>query len=368
MLLFSDPSERAKALGIWAGIAGLGGVLGSVISGLVTDTTSWRWIFFINVPVALFALTVVPRITRESRMSKRAARLDLSGAILSTIGLIAVVYALLQAADNSWVSLRVLGPLSIGAILIALFAWAEARTQHPLFPLTFFSNRTRVGANVAAFISTASFFTFVFVLTLFEQQVLGFTPLAAGLSYLPFGVAIGVGVGVCSALMPRLGVKALILIGFTGSAVGLLIASTMQPGSVYLTGILPAMIVLGLFTGVNMPAFSNAALHQVTQEDSSLASGVQQATQAIGGAVGLATLVTLAVRHAAQLRLTGLPAGAAATQGYGLALRLGAVTLIVGAVLLAFLMEPHVKGNAAVASVEPSSPKRARADEGCAED
>ena len=275
-LLFPDPRERMKALGLWGGIAGLGGTSGTVISGVLVDFASWRWIFFINLPVALFALTVVPRLVSESRMERDAHRPDYAGALTGTGGLIAVVDGLLQAATHPWGSAQVLLPLSGGLALLGLMVWIEARSDSPLIPLEFFKNHTRVVTNFVTLFFSSSFFSYFFLLTLFEQQVLGYSPLKGGLSYLPFGLTIGAGIGLGTALMPRVGVKPLLTAGFFGCAAGLFLTSGIDVHASYVSGVLPGMIVLGLGSGVSFPATGNPSLHEVTGQDSSLASGVQK--------------------------------------------------------------------------------------------
>jgi EmrB/QacA subfamily drug resistance transporter len=339
-LLFADPKERMKALGIWGGIAGLGGVCGTVISGTLTDLASWRWIFFINLPVAAFALGMVPRLVPESRMVRLQHRVDAAGAVTATGGLVAIVDGLLQAASHPWASWQVL-PLLGGVALLAVMAVIEARSAAPLIPLRFFANRTRVAANTVTVFLASAFFTYFFLLTLFEQQVLGYPPLKGGLSYLPFGIAIGAGIGISTALMPRLGVKPLLAAGFAGSAAGLLLTSWIHAGASYAGAILPGMIVLGVSAGLCFPASVNAALHQVTGQDASLASGVQTTMQQAAGALGLACLVTLALRHAAGQIRADVPPAVAATHGYALSFRIGAALLAVGAVLVLVLLE-HV--------------------------
>jgi EmrB/QacA subfamily drug resistance transporter len=340
-VLFADPRERMKALGIWGGIAGLGGTCGTVLSGALTDLASWRWIFYINLPVALLALVLVPRLVSESRMAREHGGVDVAGAITATGGLVAITGGLLQAASHPWGSWPVLLPLLGGAGLLAAMVAAEARSQAPLIPPRFFTNRTRVTANVVTVFLAAAFFTYFFLLTLFEQQVLGYSPLKGGLSYLPFGIAIGAGIGLSTALMPRLGVKPLLSVGFFGSAAGLLMTSWIHPGTSYASGILPGMIVLGVFSGLCFPAGVNAALHQVTGQDASLASGVQNAMQQAGGALGLACLVTLALRHAAGQIRHGAPPAVAATHGYVLSFRISAALLAAGGALVLILLE-HV--------------------------
>jgi MFS family permease len=338
-LLFPDPRERMKALGLWGGIAGIGGTSGTVISGALTDLASWRWIFFVNLPVAVFALVMVPKLVTESRMVRRHRNPDYAGAITGTGGLVAVVDGLLQAASHPWGSWQVLLPLLGGAALLGLMILVEARSEEPLIPPVFFTNRTRVVTNFVTLFFSSAFFSYFFLLTLFEQQVLGYSPLTGGLSYLPFGVSIGAGIGVGTALMPRLGVRVLLGVGFFGCAVGLFLTSGIAVHSSYASGVLPGMIVLGLFSGLTFPTASNAALHQVTGQDASLASGVQSAMQQVGGALGLSCLVTLALRHAAGQIRVGIRPAVASTHGYALAFRVGSVLLIVGGILVLFLLE-----------------------------
>lgn len=338
-LLFSDPRERIKALGIWGGIAGLGGTTGTVISGVLVNFASWRWIFFVNLPVALFALVAVPRLVSESRMVRDSHRLDYAGAVTGTGGLIAVVAGLLDASTHDWVSLPVLLPLVGGVALLGLMVWIEATSQSPLIPLDFFRNRTRVVTNVATTFSAAAFFSYFFLLTLFEQQVLRYTPLQGGLSYVPFGLTIGAGIGLGTSLMPRLGVKPLLAVGFLANAAGLLLTSGIDVHSSYVSGILPGMVVLGLSSGLGFAAVGNAALHQVTGQNSSLAAGVQSTVQQVGGALGLACLVTLGLRAAdAQIHQGVLPAVASA-DGDVLVFRIAAGLLVVGGVLILALLE-----------------------------
>ena len=342
-VLFADPQERMKAVGIWGGVAGLGGISGTVISGALTGLASWRWIFFINLPAAVAALVLVPRLAPESRMNRGQARIDVPGAVTAAAGLVGIVDGLLQAASHPWGTWPVLVPLAGGAGLLAVLTVIEARSAAPLIPPRFFTSRTRVTANVVSVLFAAAFFGYIFLLTLFEQQVLGYTPLTGGLSYLPFGAALGAGMAAGTALMPRLGVRPVMSAAFFGAAAGLLLTSAITPGASYTGGILPGMIVLGLSAGLSFPAILNAALHQVTGQDSGLASGVQTAMQQAGGALGLACLVTLAVRHAAAQIGHGVPPAVAATHGYALAFRLGAALLAVGGLLVLILLE-HVTG------------------------
>ena len=340
-LLFPDPHERMKALGLWGGIAGLGGTSGTVISGVLVDFASWRWIFFINLPVAVFAFLMVPTLVSESRMTHHGRRPDYWGAITGTAGLIAVVDGLIEAATHPWGSSNVLIPLIGGLALLVLMFYIESVSEAPLIPLSFFRNRTRVVTNFTTLFFSSSFFTYFFLLTLFEQQVLGWSPLKGGLSYLPFGLSIGAGIGVGTVLMPKIGVKPLFATGFFGCAVGLYLSSTIDVDASYVGHIVPGMVLLGFFSGVSFPTIGNASLHEVTGQDSSLASGVQSAMQQVGGALGLATLATLALRHAADKIRDGVPRPVAIADSYELAFIVSAALCVIGGILVLLLLE-HV--------------------------
>jgi EmrB/QacA subfamily drug resistance transporter len=344
-LLFPDPRERMKALGLWGGVAGLGGTSGTVISGLLVNYVSWRWIFFVNLPVAAFALIMVPRLVSESRMRRASERPDYAGAITGTAGLIAVVDGLLQAATHDWGSRQVLLPLLGGIALLVVMVWIEAVSSAPLIPLDFFRNRTRVVTNFVTLFFSSAFFSYFFLLTLFEQQILHYSPIKSGLSYLPFGLTIGAGIGIGTALMPRIGVKPILTFGFFACAIGLWLTASISVDATYATNVLPGMMVLGFGSGVSFPAIGNASLHEVTVQDSSLASGVQASMQQIGGALGLSCLVTVGLRHAASQVSHGTAGPVALTHGYVLAYHIGAVLLVIGGVLVLALLE-HVVAEA----------------------
>jgi EmrB/QacA subfamily drug resistance transporter len=360
VLLFSDPRERVKAVGIWGGLAGLGGTTGAVISGVITDAASWRWIFYVNLPVALVALLLVPRLVSESRMTGQRRRLDVAGAAAVTGGLVAIVYALLEASKHTWGNPQVLVPLLGGVTLLGMTVIIETRSSAPLIPPRFFANRTRVVANGVSVLFTAAFFSYIFLLTLFEQQVLHYSPLQGGLGYLPLGFGIGAGMGIGTVLLPRVGVKPLMATSFFGAAVGLLLTSRIGPGSSYLGGVVPGMTVLALFCGVSFGPTMNAALHRVTGQDSSLASGVQNTMQQIGAALGLAALVTLALRHTAGQISDGVPAGVAAAHGYAISLRIAAGLLALGGLLVVVLLErvaTHARNPLAETGLDPTTPE-----------
>jgi EmrB/QacA subfamily drug resistance transporter len=356
-VLFPDSKERMKALSAWGGIAAMGGVTGSVISGALTGLVSWRWIFYINIPIAVFALLVSPRLIPESKMARETHRIDGTGAVLSTGGLVAIVYGLLSASNHAWGSWQVLLPLLGGVALLGITAAWETRIPDPLIPLKFFTNRTRVTSNVLSLALFATFIGYVFLLTLYTQQVLGYSPLKTGVVLLPLGGAIGLGMGICAGAMPKVGVKPVLAVGFIGSAAGLFVASFIHDNSSYAAGVLPGLIVFGMFSGMCYPGLINGGLHEVTGQDSGLGSGVQTAMQQIGAALGLATLVTLALRYADNRISHGTFPPVALTSGYSLAFRVGAIILAAGTVLgVVLLQRVDSKPRMALAEVPADQP------------
>lgn len=349
-LLFPDGKERAKAIGIFGGVAGLGGTLGPVISGLILQGLSWRWIFFINVPVALATLLAVRRLVDESKASVQSTtgRTDVAGAFLITGALVSVVYGLLQAAAHLWGAPGVAVPLAGGVALFGLFVAREHTAANPLVPLRFFANRTRVTANVVTLCFASVFFTMFFLLTLYLQQVQQYSALRTGIAYLPFGIGISIGIGISSKLVTRVGGKTLLGVGFVLGSVGVLLLTTISVHGSYLREVLPGMVLMALGSGLCFFGFSNASIHGVTGEDASLASGVQNAVQQVGGAIGLAVLATIAFRHAATAVRHGVSGAAASTAGTVLAFRVGAVILLIGAIAVWAIFERVVSDVPAV--------------------
>jgi EmrB/QacA subfamily drug resistance transporter len=347
-LLFPDPKERTKALGIWGGIAGLGGTLGSVISGVIVDIGpgSWRWIFLINIPVAAFALAVLPRLVDESRAQRHVVtnaadrpRPDVAGAGAATLGLVAVVYGILRAGETSWGDGFTVASLVAGVALLTAFVLIERQVRDPLIPLRFFSNRTRVATNGVTIFFTSGFFAYFYLQTLFLQQVLGWSPLRTGLCYLPFGVSISIAIGIGTGLLPKVGAKRLLLGGFAFCVVAMALLTRITVDASYAADILPSMILLAFGAGLCFPAITNAALHQVSGEDASLASGVQSAVQQIGGALGIAVFTTIAVSYVRGRSPQSPDYARHVTDGYAAGFGWAAVVLAIGIVVIALAVE-----------------------------
>src|SRR5215470_1247791 len=341
-LLFTEPGERAKALGIWGGLAGMGATVGVLLSGVLTDLASWRWIFFINLPFALIALIAVPRLVGESRATVRPRQTDLTGAILVTTGLIAVVHGLLSATTHDWASTAVLTPLIAGTLALAAFVLVESRTVEPLVPLRFFANRTRVCANVGSVFMIGIMAAMFLLLTLYMQDVLGYSPLRTGLAYLPFCLLFVGAVFGSFVLSGWLGAKPTLLLAFAVAAS-------------YLTDLLLPLLVLAVGFGLGFPGLQTASLHGVSERDAGLGSGVQTAVQAIASALGIAVFLTVALRHSATELAAGAVPAEAVTGGYRLAFAVGTASLLLGGiVILGFLRTAPAKAPTPALAPAPS--------------
>jgi predicted MFS family arabinose efflux permease len=338
-LLFTESRERTRALGIWGGLAGLGGTVGVILSGLIINFINWRWIFFINVPIAVVAIALVPRLVSESRAETTSRRIDVPGAVLATGGVLALVDGFLAASHHSWGSPTVVWPLMAGILALAALVVVERRTREPLIPMTFFSNRTRVSANVATAAMASGMFGMFFLLTLYLQGVLGYSALKTGLAYVPFGFGLISGIAVSTKLLERLGPRTILTAAYSVAGAGLLLLGGVTVHGSYASDLLPTILMLSFGMGAGFPAVQIAALHGVSQEDAGLGSGVQNTVLQVGGSLGLAVLVTFALRRAASAVATGAPAAVAATQGYALAFRLAAFAVF-GAALAAFALVP----------------------------
>ena len=350
-LLFTDVRERTKAIGLFGGISGLAGTSGPILSGALVEYASWRWIFLLNIPVAVAALLLVPRLVGKDapRPAGSARSIDVRGAVLVTTGLTGVVYGLIEAATQPWSSAEVLVPLLGGLAVVGAFVASQTRARTPLLPLRFLQERTRVSANLVTLLFFSVFFSQFFITTLYLQDVLGFSALRTGLGFLPFGVAVGAALGVATSVLPRVGYRPVLVAGLLLSLAGALLFTRISADGSYLTQVLPASVVFALGSGLCLPTLGNAAVHRVTEDDAGLASGVQQALQQIGGAVGLAVLVTLALRSAEDAAQAGTAPGVAITDGYVLALQVGAGVLALAVVLAGVLLRSGVGRGSIVA-------------------
>ena len=294
MNTFSDGAERNRALGAWGAVAGAGGAAGVLLGGILTDGPGWEWVLWINVPVALIVAALAPRLILESRSEAGTRHFDTAGAVSVTAGLSLLVYAIVDATDAGWGSTQTVGLLAISAALIAAFVAIELRSQAPLVPFRIFRLRTLTGANVVGLLVGGSLFAMFFFITLYMQQVLGYSAIDAGLSYLPLALMIIVASGVASQLVTRVGFKPVLAIGMVLIAAALLWFSQVSVGGGYVSDILGPSLVAAAGLGFAFVTTTIAAVSGVREQESGLASGLINTSQQIGGALGLAVLATIA--------------------------------------------------------------------------
>lgn len=336
-VLFADARERTRALSIWGGLAGMGGTIGVLLGGVIVDLADWRWIFWINLPIAAMVLTVAPRVIPADRRRGRGA-FDAAGAITATGGITAFVYALLGANRDGWTSVRTVTFFAAGAALLAAFVVIEGRLRAPLVPLRIFRARRLVASSVLMALAASALYAMFFLLTLHMQQVLGWSPLRTGVSYVAFGLAMLIGVGMASQLLPRIGVRPVLLTGLTLAAIGLALMTQLSLEAEYWSRMVPAMVVEAVGAGLAFVSITVTAVSEASDSDAGLASGLLTTSQQVGGALGLAVLVSIATSRTSSLVTSGHSPLAAQLDGSHLAFGIGACLLLGAAALAAVLV------------------------------
>ncbi|HVX44382.1 MAG TPA: MFS transporter [Mycobacteriales bacterium] len=324
LTLFPDGPERNQAIGIWGAVSGVGGTAGALIGGPLTDHLGWEWIFFLNVPVGLAVLAVAPLLLPESRPGGRG--LDLGGAATVTGALALLIYAVSEGPRAGWSGGRTAVPLAVAVVLLAAFALIESRVADPLLPPRILRSRTLVGGNLIGLVSGMAAFGQGFILTQYGQQVLGWSASRYGVASAVMPVLAVVGSIVGQHLVSRLGFRAVAAGGMVLLAAGCLLWSGISADGGFVADLLPGMLVFGPGLGAGTVAGSIASVAEVRAEDSGLASGINNASFQIGGALGVAILSSVAVSRA------GLTHGFAAA--LGVAVAFGLIGLLVAAVLL----------------------------------
>jgi EmrB/QacA subfamily drug resistance transporter len=341
---FKEGAERTKALGVWAAIAVGGGAVGLLLGGILTEAFSWPWIFFVNVPVGIVTFVLSLRLVPESKDEAAHKSFDVAGAVTVTAGLIALVYGIVRSAESGWGSAEVLGFLALAAALLTAFLVIESRSAEPLVRLSIFSVRTVRGANAVMFVVACGLFAMFFFNTLYLQRVLGYSPLEAGLAFLPFTLGIIIGAGLSQRLLPALGAREVPLIGITLAVAGLLLFLRLTPDGTYLVDLLPGIMLMSVGMGLTFVPVTLIATSGVPAGDAGLASGLFNTSQQIGGALGLAILSTIATSKTTDVleSLGGQPSqgetASALVDGFHLAWLGSALFLLAGAVLLLALL------------------------------
>jgi EmrB/QacA subfamily drug resistance transporter len=345
---FKEGSERTKALGVWSAIAAGGGAVGLVAGGALTQSLSWPWIFFVNLPVGAIALILGARYLPSTPAQVRHG-IDLPGAISVTGGLVVLVYAIVKAQAWGWGSVRTLSLAALALGLLAAFVAIERRSKRPLIRLGIFRTRSLAIADTVMLLVASGMFATFFFASIYAQEILGYGPLKAGLAFLPLTGGIVIGAALAQQLIKRIGVRAVPLIGLSLGAAGLFLLSRITVAGSYASELLPGLVVMSLGLGLTFVPMTLIATTNVEPEDAGLASGLLNTAQQVGGALGLAVLSTLAVDRT-NSALSGLGNAASAGQrasalvdGFQTAFLAGAGLLVAGiAVLLLMLRGDHM--------------------------
>ncbi|MBE4741664.1 MULTISPECIES: MFS transporter [Streptomyces] len=290
---FTEGPERNKALGLWGSLSGIASILGVILGGVLADAASWRWIFWINVPIGLGAALLAPRLIPESKADNRG-QFDTFGAATLTGGLLLLIFTLGEATTVGWDSFRTIGSLVGVAALLAAFLVIETKVKSPMMPLRFFRLKTMRTANLSAVLVFGTFSALFFFASLFMQDVFGYSPLKAGFAYVPLAVSVAVGAGVASGLVNKVAARAVVMLGLTLTVAGLLLLVRAPADGHYAVDLLAPFILLGLGCGMVFVTLQIAAFVGVSGEEAGVGAGMINTSQEAGGALGLAIIATIA--------------------------------------------------------------------------
>jgi EmrB/QacA subfamily drug resistance transporter len=339
MTLFTETTERAKAMGFFGFVASGGGTLGVLLGGALTDSLSWHWIFLVNVPIGIIVCALCLRLLPVGDGAGGSGRLDVPGALSVTAALMVAVYAIVNGNENGWTSFETLGLLGLAVLLLALFLAIESRVSAPLMPLQLFQHRNVATANVVGVLWAAAMFAWFFLSALYLQLVLGYSPLEVGLAFAPSTVIMGAfSLGLSAKLVIRYGYRPPLAVGLTLAAIGLLLFARAPVDGEFVVDVLPSMVLLGFGAGMAFNPVLMAAMNDVDPSEAGLASGVVNTSFMMGGALGLAVLASVAASRADSLRDSGDGALQALTGGYHTAFLIGALFALAAAALGSLLL------------------------------
>jgi EmrB/QacA subfamily drug resistance transporter len=328
---FAEGRERNLALGVWGAVGGFGAAAGVLLGGILTDALSWEWIFFVNVPVGALAFVLAPLLLAESR-DARVRSFDAGGAVLVTGGLSSLVYAITQAGQEGWLDGETIGFAALATVLLVGFVAWELRQAEPLMRFGILRTKTVAGANVAGFIMGTAMFSMFLMLTLYMQQVLGFSAMRTGLAYLAVAGTAIIWSGVAAQLVTRIGVKPVLVVGMSSLTAGLVYFTQVSVDGSYVADLLPGFLLTGLGIGFSFVPISIAALAGVQDAEAGLASGLFNTSQQIGGALGIAALSTIASSQTDSAAAAGAALPDALVDGFIAAFAAGAGIAALGIV------------------------------------
>jgi EmrB/QacA subfamily drug resistance transporter len=352
--MFPQPRDQARAIGFYSFVASAGASIGLLAGGVLTQAISWHWIFFVNLPIGVAAALVAARLLESDRGIGLGEGADVVGAFLVTAALMLGVYTIVETSRYGWGSPQTVGFGVISLLLLGAFVVRQATAANPLLPLRIFRSRNVSGANLVQVLMVAGMLGFFFLNTLYLRQVLGFRPLEIGLAFMPVALAIGaLSLGFSARLITRFGGRAMLLAGLTLMAAGMALVMRAPVHSNYPVDLLPVMILLGVGAGLSFPALMTLGMSGATSRDSGLASGLLNTTVQVGGAVGLAVMVTVAAARTGGLLASGQSAESALTGGYRLVYGIGVGLLAAAFVVAAAVLKPEPAAGDTVAN-EPA--------------
>jgi EmrB/QacA subfamily drug resistance transporter len=334
---FPEGAERNRAVGIWGAMGGAGGAAGVLLGGVITDLLSWRWILFINVPIGLLAAFAAQRFITESKRPMSSRDFDLTGALTATIGLSLLVLGIVRTDQTGWGSAPTLAIIAAGIVLLAVFVLVEGRfARAPLMPLRIWRSRTLSAANVVVLLVGGSTFAMWFFVSLYLQQVLGYSPIRAGLAFLPMTLCIVAGSTIASRTVARVGAKPLLVGGMALMTLGLALFTRITTHADYAADVLVPGLLVGIGMGFAFVPATISAVAGVAPAEAGLASGLVNTSRLFGGALGLAVLAAIATSHTNSQLAAGASAHAALTSGFTLAFGIAAAFALIGGFVAAF--------------------------------
>jgi EmrB/QacA subfamily drug resistance transporter len=363
MMLFVEPAERAKAMGIFGFVAAGGGSIGVVLGGVLTDFLNWHWIFLVNVPIGALVVFLSLRLLPGTPGTAQGERIDLAGAATVTGALMLAIYAIVNGNQEGWTSAQTLGLLGGAAALLGAFVWIESHVRLPLVPLRLFRLRNFSTANVVGVLWAAAMFAWFFLAALYLQFVLGYSPLQIGLAFLPSSLIMAVfSIGLSAKLVMRFGISRPLAVGLGLAAAGLALFIRLPVDGSFLVDVLPSMILLGFGAGMAFNPVLLAAMNDVEQTEAGLASGIVNTAFMMGGALGLAVLASVAASRTSSLEATESHL-AALTGGYHLAFLVGAIFAALAATLGGLLLPNRAPTGAGAHEPEPEPGQLATAQD-----
>ncbi|HEV7771689.1 MAG TPA: MFS transporter [Conexibacter sp.] len=339
--MFPEPRDQAKAIGVYGFVASAGGSIGLLLGGLLTESISWHWIFFINVPIGIATALFARRLVAARPGLGLRAGADLPGAVMMTSGLMIGVYAILQVSEKGWTSGEVLGLGALSLALLTAFVLRQARIANPLMPLRLFRSRNVSGANLVLILLVVGMFGMFFLGALYLQQILGYDPLEVGLAFLPGTIVMGVmSLYVSGPAVMRFGAKPVVAVCLASMGGAMLLFARTPVDGHYVVDLLPIMLLFGFGAGLAFPALMQLAMSGADPSDMGLASGLANMSPQIGGAVGLAVLATIASNRTDTLLANGDSAMAALNGGFHAAYLVGAGLVVVAIVVALTVLKP----------------------------